>query len=230
MDELPWKLFETYIKSYPNYLVKHHLDPYNDFWLKQLPEYTPSEAAIVIQLKWRSFSNRRIYFFYRDLILFKLKGAPDDLLRNIIPHEVGYMDKAAGIHCRFRLGGSVFPPKILFKVFTHRGVCDVNSFAPRDYTQELPYEDFHQNNKKINMKKTDQTLYPSKQITNIRVGASYFGSIITTTNPTGDGWYRRSENNPWRPIASNVAEEITVPPWQRDKLHEKPPEPVHYSR
>ena len=24
MDELPWKLFETYIKSYPNYLVKHH--------------------------------------------------------------------------------------------------------------------------------------------------------------------------------------------------------------
>ena len=48
MDELPWKLFETYIKSYPNYLVKHHLDPYNDFWLKQLPEYLREKNPIQI--------------------------------------------------------------------------------------------------------------------------------------------------------------------------------------
>ena len=52
MDELPWKLFETYIKSYPNYLVKHHLDPYNDFWLKQLPEYY-AEAFDVAQACYR---------------------------------------------------------------------------------------------------------------------------------------------------------------------------------
>ena len=48
MDELPWKLFETYIKSYPNYLVKHHLDPYNAFWLEQLPEYLQEKNPIQI--------------------------------------------------------------------------------------------------------------------------------------------------------------------------------------
>ena len=48
MDELPWKLFETYIKSHPNYLVKHHHEPYNVFWLEQLPEYLREKNPIQI--------------------------------------------------------------------------------------------------------------------------------------------------------------------------------------
>ena len=48
MDELPWKLFETYIKSHPNYLVKHHHEPYNAFWLEQLPEYLREKNPIQI--------------------------------------------------------------------------------------------------------------------------------------------------------------------------------------
>ena len=238
-----WRMIKTYRHvSYQKHSINHiaaiviqeAYRAYSDYkkWLElqQLPEYSPDQAALVVQMKWRSFSNRRIYFFYRDLILFKLKGAPDDLLRNIIPHEVGYMDRAAGIHVRFRLGGSIFPPKIMFKIFTHRGICDVNAFAPRDYTQEKPHEDFHTNNKSLTANSKDQTAYPTRQLTNIRVGASYFGTLISTTNPTGEGWYRRIENNPWRPIASSLAEEITIPPWQRDKLHELPPKPYHFSR
>jgi hypothetical protein len=42
----------------------------------------------------------------------------------------------AGTHVRFRLGGHRFPPEVYFKIFTHRPLCDVNSFAPRDYNFE----------------------------------------------------------------------------------------------
>ena len=48
MDELPWKLFETYIKAYPNYLVKHHIDSYNTFWLEHLTEYLHEKNPIQI--------------------------------------------------------------------------------------------------------------------------------------------------------------------------------------
>ena len=37
------------------------------------------------------------------------------------------------MHVRFRLGGDRFPPLIYYKLYIHSGLCDVNSFAPRDY-------------------------------------------------------------------------------------------------
>lgn len=86
----------------------------------------PHRASVRIQLAWRSFCNRRIYSYYRDLVVNKLQGAPQDLLRTIVPHESELLDRAAGALVRFRLGGSIFPPKVYFKVFTHRGVCDVD--------------------------------------------------------------------------------------------------------
>jgi hypothetical protein len=46
------------------------------------------------------------------------------------------------VHVRFRLGGSIFPPKVYFKIFTHRPLCDVNAFAPRDYCNERPIDPF----------------------------------------------------------------------------------------
>ena len=38
------------------------------------------------------------------------------------------------MHVRFRLGGAVFPPTIFYKIYSHGGVTDVGTFAPRDYT------------------------------------------------------------------------------------------------
>lgn len=45
-----------------------------------------------------------------------------------------------GVHVRFRLGGYTFPPQIYFKIYTHRPLCDVNAFAPRDYMREKEIE------------------------------------------------------------------------------------------
>jgi len=49
------------------------------------------------------------------------------------------LDVASNVHIRFRLGGENFPPTIYYKIYCHGSVCDINSFAPRDYAL-LPSE------------------------------------------------------------------------------------------
>ncbi len=192
-----------------------------------------NNAAKCIQLLWRSYCNRRIYKYFRDLVLFKLKGAPVELLRTIIPNESSLLDRASGIHVKFRLGGWIFPPKVYFKIFTHRPLCDVNAFAPRDYTKE-------------NTIKQDPLAINNHQITNglikkrvirtngLRVGVRYFDTIVSSTN-IQDGskeWYRREDNNDWRPISSHKFESISslTPPWFREINHSQQPKPFHYHR
>ena len=54
------------------------------------------EAALIVQACWRSYSCRRIFKYFRDLICVTLKGAPSDLLRSIIPNESSFLDPASG--------------------------------------------------------------------------------------------------------------------------------------
>lgn len=183
-----------------------------------------------IQLRWRAFCSRRIFRYFCDLVCVKLQGAPADLLKTIIPLETGLFDKAAGVHVRFRLGGAVFPPKIYFKVFTHRPLCDVNAFAPRDYTREEKPEAFHNNNHPKSLPK-----HGKYQRHPIRVGAKYFDTAIKTFSSDTTTWYHREENNPWRPIASQLFEDVSTPPWQQDRRNgtalgiSKKPQPFHFS-
>ena len=190
-----------------------------------------STPALIIQRKWRSFCARRIFKYFSDLIRFKLKGAPGDLLRTIVPGEADFLDKAAGVHVRFRLGGSVFPPSIYFKVYTHRPLCDVNAFAPRDYNgekNEILKDQKYRFEKSPPRRKLGPNASQGKQ--NIRVGTKYFGTKVTTTVGI-EQWYKRDENNPWRPIASQVVNDILVPPWLKDEVPmTKKIAPFHFSR
>lgn len=164
-----------------------------------------SQAAQSIQLCWRSFCNRRIYRFFNDLLKHKLQGEPADLLRAIVPGESDLLDKASGVHVRFRLGGAVFPPKVFFKVYTHRPLCDVNSFAPRNYTSEAPAGTFQDHLKPENLSSK------IKQLSTIRVGSRLFeASVSAATNM--NTWYRREENNEWRTISATKVEELFNPP------------------
>ena len=179
-------------------------------------------CALSIQTCWRSYCSRRIFRYFSTLICHKLKGAPADLLRAIIPNESTLLDRAAGVHVRFRLGGAMFPPQIYFKIFTHRPLCDVNAFAPRDYILEKDIDAYQVNN-------NDKVAIPNKAKMNaIRVGASYFGTKVATTGSTKT-WYKRDERNPWRPISSVVFENIMEPPWARAPVLEKKPAPFHFS-
>lgn len=184
-------------------------------------------AAEMIQMCWRSFCNRRIYRYFRDLVTKNLKGAPFDLLRSIIPTESHVLDRASGVHVRFRLGGRVYPPKVYFKIYTHRPLCDVNSFAPRNYVLEKPANP-------AQVLDRSSTIAPktgTKQIQAIRVGARYFGAVVSTTSATGTKeWYKRDEQNDWRPIASHMFDNVATPPWYRDPAHSNKPKPFHYSK
>ncbi|PNW71779.1 hypothetical protein CHLRE_16g681301v5 [Chlamydomonas reinhardtii] len=99
--------------------------------------YRTHMAARAIQTAWRAFRNRRIFNYYRDLIRFRERGDPRELLKVINPREAQLVDAAAGIHVRFRLGGTVFPPLVFYKIFTHRTVVDIGAFGPRDYANEV---------------------------------------------------------------------------------------------
>ena len=48
-----------------------------------------------------------------------------------------------------------------------------------------------------------------------------------------DQWYKREENNPWRPIASQIMSDLVTPPWSRDEISkplQKKVNPFHFSR
>ena len=175
-----------------NYLYRSRIAGLND--LRQPVILDVFVAAQMIQMCWRQFCNKRIYRYFRDLVMKNLKGAPYELLRSIIPNESHLLDRASGVHARFRLGGRVFPPKVYFKIYTHRPLCDVNSFAPRNYVKERPPDPAQVLNR-------SSTIAPkANQAQAIRVGARCFGAVVATTSSTGTSdWYRRDENNDWRP-------------------------------
>lgn len=135
------------------------------------------QAAVKIQRAWRSFTNVKIFKYYKELIKFKLKGNPKELLKTINPSEAHIIDKASNVHLRFRLGGYKFPPLIYYKIYIHSGCVDVNSFAPRDYQA---------------IKK-----YTKKATVNIKFEEDDAKKITS-------GWYERSDNNGWRPITENI--------------------------
>lgn len=78
-----------------------------------------------------------------------------------------------GTHVRFRLGGFSFPPSIYFKIYTHRPLCDINSFAPRDYSKE---------------RKSDGGLVPSNMMKDVSGGKGDRSGIIFSSSFIGDCW------------------------------------------
>jgi len=139
---------------------------------------TREKAASCIQKAWRRHIDIQVYHYYRDLIQFYSKGDPKLMLKCINPKEADLLDYASGIHIRFRLAGEKFPPNIYYKIYTHRPVADINSFAPRDYTSPA-------------------WAAPTATIAN---------SKIKNPNKTEDlsTWYQRQENNGWRLVSDRI--------------------------
>ena len=133
---------------------------------------TEEEAAIKIQRVCRIFIDRSLFKKLKNLVQFRNQGDPSTLLKVINPVEAQLLDPAIGAHVRFRLGGCEWPPQIYYKIFLHSPVCDVNSYAPRNY-----------------MQKENADIPPITQEQLQEYAEKY-------------GWYHRVENNGWRPISS----------------------------
>ncbi|CAN0090283.1 unnamed protein product, partial [Heterosigma akashiwo] len=169
-------------------------------------------AARILQTAWRGYMSSKIFKYYRDLINFRMSGDPSVMLKTINPQEAGLFDAAMGIHLRFRLGrgrGADFPPVIYYKVFTHNPLCDVNAFAPRDYTKHRPPSAGELHNRRP-PPPDGEGGGGARQEGSIRVGRSFFDTIVTQGG--GPFQYRRVENNPWRPITVKTLADMDKPP------------------
>lgn len=186
--------------------MKRHRNRSKRFYKTKL-----DHCAGKIQSVWKCFVQRRIFRFFVSLIRFREQGDPALMLKCIDLGEACMMDRAAGLHVRFRLGGSVFPPVILFKVFTHNNVADVCSFAPKDYARAR--------------KEASITASPS---------AVHNKKKAPVTDRSS--WYQRRDNNGWKPVDSSVlsnAEEIAKDAAQNATKHKDiigQGAPYHYSR
>lgn len=126
------------------------------------------KAAIIIQKAWRRWLDIGVFGYYKELIGFRRCGEPCQLMKCIEPREAEFLDAAAGVHIRFRLGGLSFPPNIYYKIYTHRPVVDICANSPKDYAN-------------LAAKKAKSGKQPKKE------------SIDDCS-----GWYKRIENNGWR--------------------------------
>ena len=168
-------------------------------------------AAIRIERAWRRYTNMRIYRYYRDLIMFRSAGNPGLMLKCINPREAHIADAAAGIHVRFRLGGSVFPPNIYYKIYTHQPLCDVNAFAPKDYvrarqctTRKAGPGATKPAPGRLGAGACDSR--GNSTVMALRVGSSVFNARMSHETRDGSGragfsgWYVREDTNGWRPV------------------------------
>ncbi|KAG2385589.1 hypothetical protein C9374_003404 [Naegleria lovaniensis] len=139
-----------------------------------------SHAAFIIQKWWRNCINKQIFQFYKQLIVFKERSHPYDILKAINPSEAPLLDPAIGAFMRFRLGGSQFPPVIYYKIFLKQSVIDINAFAPRNYA--------------------------SRDVNNLSIQPVSFGNHRDLLSKQWDfeDWYQREERNAWRPVATTL--------------------------
>ena len=83
-----------------------------------MEKYTPQMVDTVIAIQkyppfitlsrlWRQYVDKKIYQFYKQIINFKLKGNPAQLLKAINPCEAQLLDASINSVIRFRLGGEV---------------------------------------------------------------------------------------------------------------------------
>jgi len=174
--------------------------------------YDKSEifSARMLQKWYRRSKDRAIYRSLRDIVNFRNQGDPILLLKSVSPDDAAICDAATKTIVRLRLGGERFPPQIYFKVFTQSAVCDVNAFAPRDYSSERLAG-------KVSEGESTASPFDNGDFS-IRVGRTYF-RVRTDAHglPGGSsedtaGWYRRWENNGWRRISAATLEEMASDP------------------
>jgi hypothetical protein len=183
---------------------------WRDYRARRAARTDPMQAlhapARVIQRAYRRFSQRRIYAYFRTLILARQNSNPYLLLRLLNPREGASLaaDPASGLYVRFRLGGAVFPPIVYYKTFSSFAVTDIGSFAPRDYARDRKAV---QNAVHLNADGTEGSPQPAGlgQAGPLGSPSATVHASQALLHPTDRAfWYRRCENNGWRPIVNDA--------------------------
>jgi len=157
------------------------------------PSMTREVAATRIARWYRGRLCRKMYHVLRGMMVGREAEEPGEMLRTSIPLEVQVAgDAAAGAHVRLRLGGSEWPPRIYFKVFTHRPVIDLGGYAPRDYTREVGRGSHDV-----------RTVAPATK----HLHSTYRRGSVPERDSDAEGrpgWYVREDRNGWRPLGGGL--------------------------
>eukprot|EP00892_Ulva_mutabilis_P008474 jgi/Ulvmu1/599/UM001_0607.1 len=146
-------------------------------------------AATIVQRSWRAFAGKKMLAYYKSLIALHERTDPREVLKMVNPREANMMDAAAGLHIRFRLDGTVDPPRLMYKIFTHRPIADICAFCPRDYSGAA-------------LAATPTSHAGPHNVQHVVYDKSH--SDASAGYPAG--WYQRHENNSWRPVDTNAAD------------------------
>lgn len=160
----------------------------------------PDTMAARIQWAWRAWVHRQVFAYLRSLIALYDAADPMLAMRAVCPSESYLADPAAGLHVRFRLNGLSFPPSLVFRVATHRPVCDIGSFAPKDYTlcrRNPTTRGVHNHPPKLAPLALSAAHSVGEQRDRI---AAQFASM----QKDRAYWYHRVENNDWRTVPSSI--------------------------
>ncbi len=143
-------------------------------------------AVRAIQRAWRSYADRKVFKYFKNVVIGRTLTDPVAILKVICPSESHLSDAASGLYVRFRLGGPLFPPMLFYKVFTARPVTDIGAFAPRNY----------------HARQTQEALRPSRVhiISQDRREKGTDGRV-TVDESAANEWYRRFDNNNWRAVS-----------------------------
>ena len=89
-----------------------------EFTLEKLPP-SRSSAALMIQNFFRSFRNRRTFKIIKTVLAQAEETITKKVLRQVNPSEAHLTnDPSLRARVRFRLGGSSWPPIVLYKIYT----------------------------------------------------------------------------------------------------------------
>lgn len=115
----------------------YYLDNSDLLYLEQKNRFEHrNRAAKIIQKAWRTYSDKKIYKLLKNKLHSLSLLDPQIALRPVNPTEARYLDRGCGQVLVFRLDGTRFPPKIVYKIFagfkiiglynrTKQKMCDV---------------------------------------------------------------------------------------------------------
>ncbi|XP_029458327.1 uncharacterized protein C11orf65 homolog [Rhinatrema bivittatum] len=151
-------------------------------YLTNLKKAKEETAARIIQRAWRRHIDILVFEYYKNMINLHRQGDPRILLKCVNPREAELVDAAVGVHIRFRLGGIKFPPNIYYKIFTHRPIADICAISPKNH-----------------MDQAAKQLLPKQLHNRVAIPKLDF-----------KGWYKRKENNGWRPIFQKLLSTVDI--------------------
>ena len=85
----------------------------------------------------------------------------------------------------------MYPPRLMYKIFTHRPVTDICAFCPRDYSGVALAAAQTSN---VGQHSVQHVVYRESQSDHLNKGYPA-------------GWYRRHENNSWRPVDTSAVDQ-----------------------